>query len=84
MDTPLAAIYMSINGHIEFLRKTNPFRSKEDVEDDRIRDQKPDPDSVTRVFAALKLVAKPLPERDVKTNEKTNEKTNNDEEVANG
>jgi hypothetical protein len=66
MDTPLAAIYMAFDGHIDFLRKTNPFRSKEDIEDDRIRDTKPDPDSMVRVFAALKLVAKPLPKR--KTN----------------
>jgi len=66
MDTPLAAIYMSIDGHIEFIRKTNPFRTKEDIEDDRIREQKPDPDSIARVFAALKAVAKPLPKR--KTN----------------
>jgi hypothetical protein len=80
MDTPLAAIYMAFDGHIDFLRKTNPWRSKEDVEDDRIREMKPDPDSATRVFAALRLVAKPLPEHDVKTNEKTND----DEEVANG
>ena len=66
MSTPLAAIYMSFDGHVDFLRKTNPWRSAEDVEDDRIRDMKPDPDSAARVFAALKAVATPLPKR--KTN----------------
>lgn len=63
MDTPLAAIYMAFDGQIEFLRKTNPWRSKEDVEDDRIRETKPDPDSGIRVFEALKALAKPLPKR---------------------
>lgn len=63
MNTPLARIYMALEGHVDFIRKTNPFRTKEDVEDDRIRETKPDPASAIRVFEALKALAKPLPKR---------------------
>ena len=61
MDTPLARIYLALEGKMDFLRKTNPFRTKEDIEDDRIREGKPDPESMTRFFHALKAVAEPLP-----------------------
>lgn len=66
MNTPLAQLYMAFEGHVDFLRKTNPFRTKEDIEDDRIREQKPDPESGVRLFQALKAMAKPLPKREPK------------------
>lgn len=63
MNTPLAQIYMAFEGHVDFLRKTNPFRTEKDIEEDRVREMKPDPESGVRLFNALKALAKPLPKK---------------------
>ena len=34
LDTPLSQLALAIDGKLDFLRKTNPFRTKEDVERD--------------------------------------------------
>jgi hypothetical protein len=65
-DTPLPQIASSLRAHYRYLRRTNPFRTQQDVDDERIEEMKPDPDSGKRLFEALRKLAKPLPKKEDK------------------
>lgn len=61
--TPLAELEAALRGRMDFLRKTNPWRTKEEAEADRIAEMPPDPESGKRFFETLLKIAKPLPKR---------------------
>jgi hypothetical protein len=67
MTTPLAMINLALEGRIDFLRKTNPWGSAKDDEDDW-KDQKPDPEGAARKLIdfvkARKAMQLPKKDRD--------------------
>jgi hypothetical protein len=63
LDTPLPLLSLAFAGKADFLRKTNPWRTKEDVEADRIAEQSGSPSAMVNTFRSLALGAKKLPKR---------------------
>ncbi len=39
LDTPIGQLELALEGHVEYRRKTNPFRSKKDIDDEQLLEQ---------------------------------------------
>ena len=63
LDTPLPMLHLAFSGKADFLRKTNPWRTKEDVEADRIASQPDGSNAMLTTFQSLAAGAKRLPKR---------------------
>ncbi len=70
LDTPMGLLHLALEGKFEFLRKTNPWRSQEDIDAEQraeemaeVASRGPDEEGMAAVFASLVSVAKPFPKR---------------------
>lgn len=68
LDTPLSQINLALAGKIDFLKKTNPWGSKEDADESGVISRASKPEDVPGAVRAFveAIGAKPLPKRKAK------------------
>lgn len=61
LDTPLGQIRLALAGKVDFLRKTNPWRSKEDIDRERAEERGADPAGVAQTLLGIAATGRRLP-----------------------